>query len=57
MYGVLNVLQKILNSFLAFANTGLHMLMLLSCNAVSAVATSAVSVNAKQIYAFMSIYR
>ena len=39
---VLNLLQKNFNSFLAFANTGLHVLMLLSCNAVSAVATFAV---------------
>ena len=35
-------LHKFLNSFLAFANTGLHMLMLLSRHTVSAVATFAV---------------
>ena len=39
---VLNLLKKFLNSFFAFANSGLHMLMLLSCNAVSAVKKFAV---------------
>ena len=39
---VINLLQKFLNSFLAFANKGLHMLMPLFCNAVSAVETLAV---------------